>query len=80
MDVAVDVSNRPYLVYRVDQGPVYRVRDITVKSEGRTREKFIRSRIPIQQGEVADQSDISEAIDRLYRTGVFRAVSAKPSV
>jgi outer membrane protein insertion porin family len=68
-----------HLVFRVEPGPVYRVRNVSFTGQDRTRERFIRSRIPIKPGEVVDESEIAKGTDGLYRTGVFRSVDVSRS-
>jgi len=67
------------LTFTVEAGEVFHVREVTVTGRDRTREKFVRSRIPLKPGEVASQSEIAEGVDDLYRSGIFRSVDVKKS-
>ena len=71
------VGTKAHLTFHVEAGEIFRVREVTVTGRDRTREKFVRSRIPLKPGKVAAQSGIAEGVDGLYRSGVFRSVDVK---
>jgi len=68
-------ETRVTLHFQVDEGPIYRVRDIVVEGHDRTRIRFIRSRITAKTGEPVSDEELNKGIDGLYRTGVFKRVT-----
>jgi len=72
-------ETRVFLAFHVEAGPVYRVRNVTITGRDRTSEHFIRSRIPLESGEILAESEIADGIDGLYRTGIFRTVDVSRS-
>ncbi|MHC4953890.1 MAG: BamA/OMP85 family outer membrane protein [Planctomycetota bacterium] len=70
-------ESRVTLRFVVEPGPVFRIGNVNIVGEDRTKERFIRSRIPLKKGAVASESKIQEGVDNLYRTGVMRSVEVR---
>ncbi len=58
-------------------GPLFRLRHLEVEGLGRTRKRFVRSRLRAEKGEILDQNRIDASVDDLYRSGLFRTVRAR---
>jgi len=71
-----EASATAKVTLRVAPGPVFRARAIEIAGHDRTKERFIRSRVPLRPGEVLSQDRIDEGIDALHATGIFRSVRA----
>lgn len=77
LEAAVDdASATAKVTLRVAPGPVFRAGAVDVAGHARTRERFVRSRVPLRPGDVLRQDRIDEGVDALYATGIFRAVRA----
>lgn len=66
--------------YSVDEGPPYRVGDISYKGGERIRESLGRRELLIKPGDTYRTSRVERSIERLYETGLFQQVqvSRKP--
>ena len=59
---------------RVDPGPQVRLREVRFEGNERTRDSFLRNRIPLEEMELVLQHLYDKGLDNLYRTGLFRSV------
>lgn len=66
VDLAVVAEPGPYVV----------LGDVLVQGEVRTRASFLASRMRIERGDVYDSSKLRKSLRGLYRTGLFRQVTA----
>ncbi|MHC4940329.1 MAG: BamA/OMP85 family outer membrane protein [Planctomycetota bacterium] len=64
---------------RAEAGPVFRVRNLRIEGQDRTRKRFIRTRLRLKEGDVLRQDDLDKSIDHLYETGIFKSVRAEPA-
>ena len=62
------------VVVTVRPGPVFRLRDVVVQGNERTRSPFLRGLVDLGPGDLLGQEAIDDAIDRFYTTGVLRSV------
>lgn len=60
--------------YDVNEGPLYRIRDLGFESEGKVREYLGRREILLKPGDVYRESKLSLSRERLYNTGLYRQV------
>ncbi len=65
------------LVVTAQAGPAFRIADVLVEGEDRSRRGFVRERLGVTTGDLAARSDLDAAIDALYETGVFRSVDVR---
>jgi outer membrane protein assembly complex protein YaeT len=65
------------VVIRVQPGPKVRLRDVEFTGQQRTKERFLRRRIPIEEGELVLQRLLDRGIDNLYRSGLFSLVRSE---
>lgn len=65
------------IVIRVAPGPKVRLRDVAFEGQQRTKEGFLRRRIPIAEGELVLQRLLDRGIDNLYRSGLFSLVRSE---
>jgi len=72
-----DASATVRVLLRAVPGPVHHVREVTFEGQGRTRRRFLRSRVPLRPGDVMRQDRIDAAVDDLYKSGVFRSVRVR---
>ncbi|MEE2939221.1 MAG: BamA/TamA family outer membrane protein [Planctomycetota bacterium] len=78
-EISVDVDRRTRrvdLAVTADPGPYVVLGEVRVQGEVRTRASFLASRMRIRRGEVYDSSKLRESLRALYRTGLFRQVTA----
>jgi outer membrane protein insertion porin family len=69
-----------HVVYRVEEGPAYRVGAIHVESPEtlRVSEKLVRRELLLKPGSVYRQSKVEESEERLYETGLFSEAQVSP--
>jgi len=69
-----------HVVYRVDEGPAYRVGAVHVESPEvlRVSEKLVRRELLLKPGSVYRQSKVEESEERLYETGLFSEAQVSP--
>ena len=67
-------GDRHDVVLNVAPGPLFRLRDIDVEGDERSRASFIKRRIEVQPGDVTHQSALDRSLSSLYATGIFRSV------
>jgi outer membrane protein insertion porin family len=60
----------------LDAGEQVTLSDILFQGAPDTRDAFLRSRLRIKVGELANAQRIRESLERLYRTGLFTSVDA----
>lgn len=78
-EVSVDVDRRTRhvnLAVVAEPGPYVVLGEVHVQGEVRTRASFLASRMRIQRGDVYDSSKLRKSLRNLYRTGLFRQVTA----
>ena len=78
-EVSVDVDRRTRhvnLAVVAEPGPYVVLGEVRVQGEVRTRASFLASRMRIQRGDVYDSSKLRKSLRGLYRTGLFRQVTA----
>lgn len=82
-DAAAEVSTtidrtqrRVDLAVMARPGPYVVLGDVHVQGEVRTRASFLQSRMRIVRGDVYDASKLRRSLRALYRTGLFRQVTA----
>lgn len=78
-EVGVDVDRRTRrvnLAVVAEPGPYVVLGEVHVQGEVRTRVSFLASRMRIQRGDVYDSSKLRKSLRNLYRTGLFRQVTA----
>ena len=71
------VANAPLLgrvVVEGEPGPVVTVERIGVRGNERTLDGVILGKLDLEAGDVYDGEEVDEALQRLYRTGLFRKV------
>lgn len=83
-DALVEVTQRiDRAAHRVDldllatPGPYVQLGDVEVEGEVRTRASFLRSRMRLERGDEYDASRLRQSLRGLYRTGLFRQVTAR---
>jgi outer membrane protein assembly complex protein YaeT len=69
-----DGTGEATVVVSADPGPQVRLGSVRIEGNRRTKEGFLRRRVPIEEGEVIRQQALEEAVDDLYRTRLFSAV------
>ena len=69
-----------HVVYRVEEGPTYRVGAVRVVSPEtlRVSEKLVRRELLLKPGSVYRQSKMQESEERLYETGLFSEAQVSP--
>jgi outer membrane protein insertion porin family len=69
-----------HVVYRVSEGPAYRVGTVNVeRPEARhVGEKLVRRELLLKPGSVYQQSKMEESEERLYETGLFSEAQVSP--
>jgi len=65
------------IVAAIDKGPLVTISDIVVQGNEKTREKFIRSRLPVKPGDRFDLEKQNLSFRQLYRTGLFQKVDVR---
>lgn len=78
-EVSADVDRRTLhvnLSVVAEPGPYVVLGEVRVQGEVRTRASFLASRMRIQRGDVYDSSKLRKSLRGLYRTGLFRQVTA----
>ncbi len=55
-------------------GPVVRLRSLAFEGRERTRENFLRERIPIEVGDIVAQHLLDRGLDNLFSSGLFQLV------
>ena len=79
VDVTLDIDRAKAEVaisIALDPGDLVTVTDIQFEGAPDTRDAFLRSRLRIQAGDLANAHRIRETLERLYRTGLFTRVDA----
>lgn len=66
------------LVFRVQEGPEVRARNILVRGVESTSRDIVQDELAVHQGEVLRESDMSLTKTNLLRIGVFERVSVHP--
>ncbi|MEE8104619.1 MAG: POTRA domain-containing protein, partial [Planctomycetota bacterium] len=61
----------------VDAGPVYKLRNIEVEGNERTKPRFIRTRLRLEGGDVIRLERVDRGLDRLYETNLFKKVDVR---
>ena len=64
--------------YDVFEGPQYRVGAIGFETRGRVRESLGRRELLLRPGDIYARSRLDRSIERLYQTGLYRAVQVTP--
>ncbi|MEM8883374.1 MAG: BamA/TamA family outer membrane protein [Planctomycetota bacterium] len=72
-----DVANVTITIF-AERGTQYRVREVRIEGNDRTRPRFVKSRVDLEKGDVLSQGEIDRSVGRLYETGVFRSVRMRP--
>jgi len=69
-----------HVVYRVDEGPLYRVGAVRLAEAGRlrVRERYVRRELLLRPGDVFRLSKVEESEERLYETGYFSEAQVAP--
>ncbi|MEL6712544.1 MAG: BamA/TamA family outer membrane protein [Planctomycetota bacterium] len=65
------------LEVRANPGPFVTIRSVEVKGERRTTQRFLRSRLAVEDGDTYDAAGLRRSLRRLYRTGLFAQVDAR---
>ena len=60
-----------------EPGPEVRLGKVTIEGNDRTKTRFVRNRIPIEEGSLLTQDLLDRAADNLYRTQVFASVRSR---
>ncbi|NOT33975.1 MAG: BamA/TamA family outer membrane protein [Candidatus Eisenbacteria bacterium] len=60
--------------YEVAEGPVYFVRDITIRGRDQVAERLVTRELLLQPGHVYSRLRVERSQERLYQTGLFRQV------
>jgi outer membrane protein insertion porin family len=66
------------LVYRIDEGPQRRVRNILLSGYAHTRPGVIRREVRMKSDAPLRQGDVVESQRRLYNLGIFNRVTIEP--
>lgn len=69
-----DATGRVTLRFVVERSPEVHLRNLEIEGNQRTREWFLRRRIPLKRDELVRQDLLDKGIDSLYRSGLFSAV------
>jgi len=69
-----DQTGEVSLAFACTTGPQVSISEVIIKGAERTRERFIRSRIDIQPGQIYNEKLQRETFRRLYRSSLFRSV------
>lgn len=73
--VAVDRESKTVDVnLQLNAGPILKLQDINLKNHDRTDPEFILERLRLKSGEILKRSELDDAINRLYATGLFENV------
>jgi outer membrane protein insertion porin family len=69
-----------HVVYRVEEGPAYRVGAVHIVDPGalRVSEKLVHRELLLDPGGVYRQSKVEESEERLYETGLFSEAQVSP--
>jgi outer membrane protein insertion porin family len=69
-----------HVVYRVDEGPAYRVGAVHIVNPEalRVSQKLVHRELLLKQGSVYRQSKVEESEERLYETGLFSEAQVRP--
>jgi len=63
------------LAFRIEEGPLVKIEDVTVTGNEKTYEWVLKNRIHLQKGDVYDESKVRESYRSLLRSGLFRSVT-----
>lgn len=77
VDVAEQIERSPpkvTLTVKLISGPQVRIRQVIVRGREHGDGTFVRSRVSLVPGDLAQASRIRSAVSRLYRSGLFRRV------
>ena len=70
------------VVYRVHEGPLYRMRDVVIDTTAgrlvRSAPSVIRREVLLESGDIFRTSKIVKTEERIFDTGVFRTVRVQP--
>lgn len=65
---------RAVIRIRAKPGPVVRLHALRFEGQERTRERFLRRRVPLSVGDVVAQRLLDRGLDNLFRSGLFSQV------
>ncbi|GEM_PF-361533 len=68
----------PVLVFKISEGPLCRLWGITLSGLTRSRDWVVRREFRIRPGEALKWNQVEKAQQRLYLTGIFQTVYARP--
>ena len=69
-----DETHRAHVSFDIELGPEVRLDTIEIEGVDRTCPDFLRDRFGLEPGDVLSEDKIDEAVDELYRTGLFGRV------
>ncbi len=78
--VEADVDGESHLVQMeisVDPGPHVTISEVRFETSGRTRERFLRSRLRLRAGDEFSTQQVRASVRALYRTGLFSEVRSR---
>ncbi len=71
-------DGRVELAYSIQPGPQVLVGPIAIEGNERTRERFVRSRLDLEPGQVYSRENERKSFGHLFRSGVFERVTITP--
>ena len=78
VEAEVDPATRRVPVrVEVEAGPRVSIGAVRFESSGRTRERFLRSRLEVREGEDFSSKGVRASVRSLYRTGLFSEVRTR---
>jgi outer membrane protein assembly complex protein YaeT len=72
-----EATGRVVIRLVVKRSPEIRLRKLEIEGNERTREWFLRHRIPLEENDLVRQELLDQGIDSLYRSGLFNAVRTR---
>jgi outer membrane protein assembly complex protein YaeT len=70
-------STSALLVYRMQPGPPYTIRAVSISGNRETRPALVRRELRIQAGQVYSYARVAESRQNLYNTKLFRSVAIR---
>lgn len=75
--ILADDSTEAVLVFKLDSGPQFRIRAITISGNLETDAALIRRELQVAPGEVYSYTKLQESQENLYNTQLFRRVAIR---
>jgi outer membrane protein assembly complex protein YaeT len=72
-----EATGRVVIRLAVERSPEVRLRKLEIEGNERTREWFLRHRIPLKENDLVRQELLDRGIDSLYRSGLFSTVRTR---